>query len=366
MKYKVKDKTEIRSEPSLERGRAYGVLESDFIVDIVQEVHVSNSNDIWLKDANGFFYRKGAMEKPLLTIPSEQVQLDLRLKAPWLSGNFDISSIWPKTTGNGISVAIIDSGIFEHEDLSDNIDRDNQKAFIGGSVIDNDGHGTHIAGIIGAKGIKELIGVAPNVKLIPIKVVERANEKIDNLRISDAVEYATSIPAVQVINLSLKANHRRNNYSKLKSSIQKAISKGVIIVSASGNDWGNFVASPANVENVIAVSALKQLPSNIEQYQIPLFANYGKKVDTACIGHEIISCGINGQSTSVKSGTSMASAYISGLIALKLRLLIDKGLDYKEMAIIDDLKNAVFGYAKRKNEENISLPIIHPIKFLTT
>ena len=233
-------------------------------------------------------------------------------------------------------------------------------------MLDIDGHGTHVAGMIGAKGNQNLIGIAPNVKLIPIKVVEREKDKIDNLRLSDAIEYATSISEVRIINMSLKANHREQNYGKLTVAIQKAISKGIVFVSASGNDWGNFVSSPANLDNVIAVSALRRLQSNSEQYQVPLFANYGKRVDTSCIGYEILSCGINGEPTSVKSGTSMASAYISGLIALKIQILMDRLIEINPVKIIEELKTSIFGVAHRETMSNISLTIVHPINFLTT
>lgn len=366
MKYKITKQVEIRSEPSFDNGSTFGVLQPGFIIDIMEEVRLLNSDHIWLKDPNGFFYLKEATEEALLTIEHENIRLNLNLKAPWLNGNFDVSPVWPTATGRGITVAIIDSGIYQHPDIAANIDGEHQKTFIGNTMADNDGHGTHVAGIIGARGKRDLAGVAPNATLLPIKVVEREGDHIDSSRLNDAIAYAASISKVKIINLSLKTNPKDTNYNKLKATIQNAVSKGVIFVAASGNDWGNFVASPANLESIIAVSALMKKPVNEEQYQIPLFANHGKRVDTSCIGYDILSCGINGEPTSVKSGTSMAAAYISGLIALKLQILTDHSIPFLPDLIIKELKTAVFGTAYRANDSKISLPVVHPMHFLTT
>ena len=365
MKYEVIQQLEIRSEPSFETGNGFGVLYPGFVIDTTDEIETDERNISWVKDINGFYYEKDALREVILGFAPEVSEFNINLKAPWLTGNFDVGPIWSRTTGKGITVAILDSGIFQHEDLVKNIDTVNQKTFISNSIMDNDGHGTHIAGIVGANGTINLIGVAPSVGLLPIKIVEKQTDKIDTGRLINAIEYVASLPHVNIINMSLKANHNDPMYEKLKITIQNVIANGKIFVAASGNDWGHFVSSPANLDNVLAISAVKRSTTNPETYELPLFANYGKRVDTCTIGHEMLSCGNSSATTSLKNGTSMASAYMSGLIALKLQLLMDKSIPFSSQVIIEKFKTSIFGFANRPGTANVSLPVVNPIKFLT-
>lgn len=362
MKYKIAQELDIRSMPTTTSGEVFGKLHPGFIIDVVEET-VGTDAEVWLKDGNGFYYKKSLVQAPMVQV--ESGKLNLNLKAPWLQENFDVSSAWSKSTGKGINVAILDSGIFAHEDLASNINTEFQKSFVGNSMNDTDGHGTHIAGIIGACGVTSIIGVAPDVNIIPIKVFEKAKAKIDTNILIKALKYAASIPNLHIINMSLSANHSAPNYPKLKSTIEAIVSSGIVIVGASGNDWGNFVSAPANIDKVIAVSAVSRMLSNQEEYQIPLYANFGKKVDTACIGHHMVSCGLTPRSTSLKSGTSMATAYMSGVIALKIQMLKNSGTNYRPEDFIENIRQATFARAKRKNNPNTTLPVFNPLDFIT-
>lgn len=359
MKYKIDRALDIRSKPSAS-GEVFGRLHPGFIIDIVEET-VGSDAEVWLKDGNGFYYKKSLVKAPILEV--NNVALNLNLKAPWLKENFDISDVWSKVTGKGIHVAILDSGIFSHEDLSKNISTQYQKSFVG-SLADTDGHGTHIAGIIGACGQSNIIGIAPDVNIIPIKVFEKVDDNIDTNVLIKALEYAASIPNMHIINLSLTANHNASNYHKLQSTIADVVSSGIAVVGASGNKWGDFVSAPANMDKVIAVSAVSRMVSNQEEYQIPLYANYGNKVDTACIGHHMVSCGIRASTTAFKSGTSMAAAYMSGVLALKIQMLKNRGTAYRPETLKDKLQKNPFARAKRKNNPGTTLPVFNPLAFI--
>jgi subtilisin family serine protease len=178
MKYKVKEKVEIRSNPSLEDVVVLGVLRPGFILD-ANEVTLDDNK--WLRDNNGHYYSKKAFTDATINI-SDELELNLNLKAEWLRDNFDVSPIWEKATGKGITVAVLDSGIAEHPDLLDNID-EKKLFFVGNSIEDTSGHGTHVAGIIAARGKKHIIGVAPSAKIVPIKVVENSYDTIGNAEV---------------------------------------------------------------------------------------------------------------------------------------------------------------------------------------
>lgn len=358
MKYLVKKELEIRSQPSLEQGQVLGVLNPGFILDATDALDEENA---WLRDNNGHFYWKGFVEEAILKI-SNDFELNLNLKADWLSGNFDISSFWKLTTGRGITIAVLDSGITFHEDLVDNIDRDRLKSFIGDSVVDTNGHGTHVAGIIGATGKKQLVGVAPQVKILPIKIAESHESKIDNNVLIKSLKYISKFDDVKIINLSFSANFDQTHI-ELDLIIQELIQNGKIVVAAAGNDWGNFVSYPAYLDNVIAVGALQRVPNTQEMYQLMNQSNFGKRVDICSIGYNIFSCHSQFGPT-FRSGTSMATAYISGLIALKFQLWADNLKSYSRARLIDDFRSSIYGYATR-HDKAASLPIINPRIFLT-
>ena len=170
---------------------------------------------------------------------------------------------------------------------------------------------------------------------------------------------------VNIVNLSINILDMDGepNYELLKKKIKQLTESGVIIVAASGNGYDNCVFSPANMENVIAVTALERIFKNDEKYRIIDQANYGKEVDICSIGSNILSCGKDKDVVSM-SGTSMSTAYISGLIALRLQLLMDKKLPIDPKEIIKELKNLNFGYANKKDIDNV-LSAILGLKIIT-
>jgi cell wall-associated protease len=245
-------------------------------------------------------------------------------------------------------VAVLDSGIdLNHPDIKDNLwknsgecgkdpNRDNDGNQLAGDcdgwnfteAIDSqaakipndiDGHGTHVAGIIGAanNGIG-IVGVAPNSLIMPIKVMRDSGSRSE---ISSSEAFARGIlyavdNGAHVINMSL-GWPRSLETRYLRDAVGYAISKGVVIVAAAGNNNSTEPLFPCAYENVICVAA-STLDGNFAG-----FSNYGSHVDTIAPGEGILSLAptifspdfFSVDGYDVKSGTSQAAPFVAGLIA---------------------------------------------------
>lgn len=170
--------------------------------------------------------------------------------AQWNLENMNVPAAWAKGQfGDGVTVAVIDSGLYGAADGESHEDIDPAKvvspynAISGGTnVSDDHGHGTFVAGMIIANTNNSagIAGIMPNVKLMPIKV----STKDRDASISDvikAIEYAVDNGA-DIINMSLGTN----DFSEaLKTACDNAVEKGVIIVAAAGNDGSSKPCYPA-------------------------------------------------------------------------------------------------------------------------
>jgi len=237
----------------------------------------------------------------------------------------DLSSTKSGSGGGVINtdIAILDSGIYtSHSDLNVY----HQKSFVSGTSSGNDdnGHGTHVAGIAAAKDNSiGVVGVAPGAKLWAIKVLDRNGsgalstiiKGIDYIR-----QYANQI---EVANLSLGCECKSSAFD---TAINNAVKAGITFVVASGNsgkDASTF--SPANNPNVIAVSAIGDSDGKCggtgpstgsgRDDTLASFSNYGSVVDIAAPGTKIFST-YKGNSYATMSGTSMASPHVAGAAAL--------------------------------------------------
>lgn len=231
-------------------------------------------------------------------------------------------------SGNGAGsinadIAILDSGIHtSHSDLNVY----HQKTFVSGTSSGNDdnGHGTHVAGIAAAKDNSiGVVGIAPGAKLWAIKVLDRNGagalstiiKGIDYIR-----QYASQI---EVANLSLGCQCKSAAFD---TAINNAVKAGITFIVAAGNSGRDASTnSPANNPNVIAVSAIGDSdgkcggvgPStgNGRDDTLASFSNYGSVIDVAAPGVKIYST-YKGNSYATMSGTSMASPHVAGAAAL--------------------------------------------------
>ena len=194
-----------------------------------------------------------------------------------------------------VLVAIIDSGVDSaHPDFAGrivsgwNFLNDTRQA------IDQDGHGTHVGGVI----LKNSFAA----KIMPLKVSDGKNGKIKEL--ARAIKFATDNGA-QIINLSLGL---QSESKVLREAIDYANERNVIVVAAAGNNHSSKEFYPAAFPNVVAVSALKKNGKKL------FSSNFGEWVDFSAVAQDLWSAAPNKQHA-YRSGTSQAAAVVSAAIA---------------------------------------------------
>ena len=195
------------------------------------------------------------------------------------------------------TIAVIDSGVNSHEMIGPTV---NGWDFVEGDSICNDqnGHGTHVAGIV-----SDLMGNFTH-RIMPLRVLN-AEGRGSSAAVGAAIRYAADHGA-HVINLSLGGQH--NSYKD--EAVNYAIGKGCNVVVAAGNDTIDASAKcPAHIPGAVTVSAINK------DYQLADFSNFGYGIDVAAPGVEIISAGHYGGHV-IMSGTSMAAPHIAAIIAL--------------------------------------------------
>jgi len=226
--------------------------------------------------------------------------------------------------GNGIGKTawIVDSGIdFDHPDLA--ADQTRSRSFVEGqtSADDQNGHGTHVAGIIGAKNNTiGVLGVASGASLVALKVLDKDGE--GNLSyIIQAIAYINTVAdAGDVINMSVGGE---SGSDILDQQVRNTAARGIYFAIAAGND--NKLAnlsSPArvNASNVYTISAVDSLDN------FASFSNYGNDVvDFAAPGVRILSTWMNNK-YAYASGTSMAAPHVAGLLLLRGRSITSSGV----------------------------------------
>ena len=226
--------------------------------------------------------------------------------------------------GNGIGKTawIVDSGIdFDHPDLT--VDQTRSRSFVEGqtSADDQNGHGTHVAGIIGAKNNAiGVLGVASGASLVALKVLDKEGE--GNLSyIIQALAYINTVADVgDVVNMSVGGESAS---AILDQQVKNTAARGIYFAIAAGND--NQLAnlnSPArvNASNVYTVSAIDSLDN------FASFSNYGNDVvDFAAPGVRILSTWMDNK-YAYASGTSMAAPHVAGLLLLRGRDITSSGV----------------------------------------
>lgn len=273
--------------------------------------------------------------------------------------------------GSGVAISVIDTGIERwHPNLS-YVRGTCAITMTGGcqnGYQDDNGHGTHVAGIINAQGRDDLTGIAPGADLYVVKAM---NENGDG-RISDVItgiEWSIT-QNVDIINLSITTEF---SHSMLNESIEYATARGITLVGAAGNihEPQRPVMYPAKHPDVIAVSSVNadRMPS--------LFSAFGPEILLSAPGEGILSTDLlsrnfhGRQGYSVKSGTSMASPFVAGIFALyqeryphlNRRDLIDVVTANADQPGNTSARNEAFGFGivqvpvSRGNEEGTVIPL---------
>jgi type VII secretion-associated serine protease mycosin len=232
--------------------------------------------------------------------------------AQWALNRASFEAAWGVGKGYGVKVAVVDTGVRgDHEDLAPNMLQGKDFVQSGGNGWnDQNGHGTHVAGIIAAAANngRGIAGGAPGVKILPVRVLD-ANGSGYSSNVAAGVIWAADQGA-RVINLSLGGTLPS---SGTREAIKYANKKGAIVLAAAGNgaETGNQAIYPAAFPEAVAVGAVD---TNLNRAS---FSNHGWYLDIAAPGVGIRST-FNGSTTSYAdmSGTSMATPYASATAAL--------------------------------------------------
>ena len=225
----------------------------------------------------------------------------------YMHDTVDSYAAWGVTTGKGVTVAILDSGVMaNHEDLPNvtRIEVFYKNASLG--LDDAIGHGTHVAGIIGAAmgNGKGGAGIAPGVKLLSLRITNDKGSSTD-AKLICGLQAAVKAGA-QIVNISLGGPAYSAVFQK---AINEATEAGVTVVAAMGNDGTNCLNYPAGYDNVIGVVSVDRTNNRASG------SSYGTWGDVAAPGADIWSTYYNGNYWP-KSGTSMASPVVAGVAAL--------------------------------------------------
>lgn len=228
---------------------------------------------------------------------------------PWGVNRIDAERAWEVTRGAGIKVAVIDTGIDHlHQDLNANFG--GGVSFVPGeSFTDGNGHGTHVAGTIGARqNGTGVVGVAPNCSLFSVKALNRHGQGNYSWIISAILWCVRN--RIDVINMSLGG---ATPVRALQNACDYAFNHNVVIVAAAGNSGpnDNTVIYPGQYDSVIAVSAV-DASNNIAN-----FSSRGPQVDLAAPGVNILST-LPGNRYGRLNGTSMAAPHVAGTAALTI------------------------------------------------
>jgi len=241
------------------------------------------------------------------TVESVETDIPVKMAADvidWGVSRIGADKIWDTATGIGVTVAVIDTGIeMTHPDLQGKVTKGYDFVNDKESPEDDNGHGTHVAGIVmAARNNTGVVGVSHGTSVMPVKVLNSAGSGY----ISDVAKgiYWATDNGAQIINLSLGAPV---DTDVLRRAVNYASSKGVLLVAAAGNEYGAPCQYPAAYGNVICVVATDS--SN----RLASFSN---------VGGELAAPGVSNYSTFLGgtyrylSGTSMAAPHVAGSLAL--------------------------------------------------
>lgn len=239
--------------------------------------------------------------------------------------------------GSGIGIAVLDSGIYIHPDFIQGGNRIKAfRDFINHRELpyDDNGHGTHIAGIIAGNGCLsdgKYMGMAPKSHLIILKILDHKGNGTAET-VCRAIEWTVKNQArfhIHIMNISIgaKAGEKSSESRMLTEAVEYAWDHGLIVVAAAGNNGPDpgSVTSPGTSKKIITVGASPENFYGLQQKSSCPFSGRGPTENCVCKpeilapGFRIYSCGnTRTRLYAVRSGTSMAAPVVSGGIALIL------------------------------------------------
>lgn len=234
---------------------------------------------------------------------------EAKQKSGWQISAFSLPKAWDKTQGEGVVIAVIDTGCdLTHPDLIRNLLPGVNLIQPGKEPIDDNNHGTHSIGIICAENNDiGVVGVAPKCKVIPIKAMDsKGNGNLE--AVCKGIKLAIDRNA-DIICLSIGCP---NPLGQLRKIIQSAVKKGIPVICAAGNAGNSKdIYYPAAYPETIAVGSID------EDFDRSDFSCTGHNLDFMAPGGKILST-VPKDWYAILSGTSMAAPFVAGLCALLL------------------------------------------------
>ncbi|MHC4606969.1 MAG: S8 family serine peptidase, partial [Planctomycetota bacterium] len=223
----------------------------------------------------------------------------------WGVNRIDADLAWTYTTGYGAKVGINDTGIdLDHPDLEPHI-AGGVNYVNSNSPDDDNGHGTHCAGIVGAMdNTSDTVGVAPDCTLYALKSMNSGGSGSSS-DIAACVDWART-NGLDVVSMSVGGTSFSQSF---KDTCQDAWNAGLILVGAAGNSNSSSPHYPSGYDSVISVSSTTSSDNKSS------FSNYGTTIELAAPGSSILASR-RGGGTTTKSGTSMACPHVAGVAAL--------------------------------------------------
>lgn len=309
-------KTEIRDKIQLLSTRYNQEINLNSVFSIEDNIYILPGNKQLIKALrNSPLKQLTEYIEPNYVYHALEVPNDPDYSKQWNLRSINVEQAWDETKGEGVVVAVIDTGVTRVPDLQ-------QTEFVTGydfvnnrtQATDDVGHGTHVAGTIAQSTNNNygVAGVAYQAKIMPIKVLGTGGGTVAD--IAEGIRFAADNGA-QVINMSLGGGGE----SKLmEEAINYAYDKGVVIIAAAGNANQNASSYPARYPKVIGVSALDAAGNKAE------YSNFGAGVDIAAPGggkeDKILQNTIDPQTGKSVfmgyQGTSMAAPHVAGVAAM--------------------------------------------------
>ena len=262
-------------------------------------------------------------------------------------------------TGKGVGIAFLDTGIFPHMDFDNRIlefqDFIDHRDF----PYDNNGHGTHTAGIAAGNGrgaYGKYTGVAPGASIISLKILDQYGNGQKELVI-EALDWILNNYkryGIRIVNISVGTTEKDEKIQRsLIDAVDKVWDKGLVVVAAAGNmgPKPGSVTAPGSSKKVITVGSSDMITS--------VFPISGRGPTSECIckpdivapGKSIVSCGVRQGKYVAKSGTSMSTPKVSGGIAL----LLEKSPHLTNVEIKEKLLQSAWDLGLPRNQQGHGL-----------
>ncbi|MGD8791439.1 MAG: S8 family serine peptidase [Anaerolineae bacterium] len=245
---------------------------------------------------------------------------------PWNIDQINADDVWNMGyTGEGITVALLDTGIDQsHPDLGARIAETQeclQGTCQGGPALDDNGHGTSVAGIVASQGTSSPQGVAPGANLVVVKVLEGGGGRVeDTIAAIDWVVANQARLQVKVLNIGARfdlfagaCDNATPLTGDFAAAVERARQAGIVVFSNSGNGGEtNMMQAPACIANVVAVASVGTSD------QVSGFSNSSSALDLLAPGEGILSTAMGGGQAAF-SGSSATSPHAAGVAALMLQ-----------------------------------------------